>query len=100
MLLGSDRAINLIHLAVETDHEGIYTLCPSSCFICEGYKCALCDTIDSCSGCNESKCGECEDFGTCAKCNKKICEGCLENQFGSGYCDKCERTYDVLRAVS
>ena len=90
--LGSDRAINLIHLALETD-EGIYTICPSFCEICEGYKCSECNPIDSCSVCSESKCGQCEDFSTCAICNKKMCENCLENQFGSGYCDSCDEFY-------
>jgi len=92
--LGSDRAINLIHLALETDdHEGKYTICPSFCEICEGYKCIQCNPVDSCSVCSESKCRQCADFSACAICNKKVCEDCLENQFGSGYCDSCDEFY-------
>lgn len=90
--LGSDRAITLVHLALETD-EGIYTICPSFCEICEGYKCIQCNPVDSCSVCSESKCGQCGDFSTCTICNKKMCEVCLENQFGNGYCDGCDEFY-------
>lgn len=100
------REILVQHHAVQTLNEMV-TMYPTACDYCNQFCCENCFECRSCADCSETfcnecetvrkcrlckkqKCGQCGNFNVCEKCDLPTCEGCAMDDFGTGFCEKCE----------
>ena len=104
-LPSSPRAFSLLHHVAEISN-GLVSICPSFCNVCDDMKCGACN-FRTCLQCHESICGDCENvencsdcagfkcFGCdtkqCSECNKVLCDTCAgQNEVNIGFCSICE----------